>query len=38
MNNWMAQPFQYPDQPLKRGKVLDEEDLKRVGSLCPLQR
>ncbi|MEO1166100.1 MAG: 2-oxoacid:acceptor oxidoreductase subunit alpha [Chloroflexota bacterium] len=27
MNNWMAEPFQYPDEPLKRGKVLDAEQL-----------
>ena len=24
MNNWLIDPFQYPDQPLKRGKVLDK--------------
>ncbi|MAS36197.1 MAG: ferredoxin oxidoreductase [Anaerolineaceae bacterium] len=24
MNNWMADPFQYPDQPINRGKVLDK--------------
>ncbi|MBZ0300018.1 MAG: 2-oxoacid:acceptor oxidoreductase subunit alpha, partial [Anaerolineae bacterium] len=24
MNNWMAEPFQYPDQPINRGKVLDK--------------
>ena len=22
MNNWMADPFPYPDQPIRRGKVL----------------
>jgi 2-oxoglutarate ferredoxin oxidoreductase subunit alpha len=31
MNNWMAQPFQYPDRPLDRGKRLDPETLKRIG-------
>jgi 2-oxoglutarate ferredoxin oxidoreductase subunit alpha len=31
MNNWMAQPFQYPDRPLDRGKRLDAEMLKRIG-------
>ncbi|NPA26673.1 MAG: 2-oxoacid:acceptor oxidoreductase subunit alpha [Chloroflexi bacterium] len=29
MNHWMTKPFQYPDQPLDRGKVLWEEDLKK---------
>ncbi len=28
MNNWMSDPFQYPDEPMTRGKVLDEEGLK----------
>jgi 2-oxoglutarate ferredoxin oxidoreductase subunit alpha len=32
MNNWMAEPFQYPEKPIKRGKVLSKEDLDRVGS------
>ena len=32
MNNWMADPFPYPDKPIARGKVLNEEDLKRLGS------
>jgi 2-oxoglutarate/2-oxoacid ferredoxin oxidoreductase subunit alpha len=27
MNNWMAEPFGYPDEPMKRGKVLDETRL-----------
>ena len=27
MNNWMADPFAYPDEPMKRGKVLDAEAL-----------
>ena len=30
MNNWMADPFPYPDQPLRRGKVLNAEDLQRL--------
>jgi 2-oxoglutarate ferredoxin oxidoreductase subunit alpha len=34
MNNWMAHPFPYPEKPLNRGKVLDEEDLKRLGSFA----
>ncbi|MFY9562365.1 MAG: 2-oxoacid:acceptor oxidoreductase subunit alpha [Terriglobales bacterium] len=32
MNNWMADPFQYPEKPIKRGKVLSKEDLERLGS------
>lgn len=30
MNQWMTKPFQYPDTPLDRGKVLWEEDLERL--------
>lgn len=29
MNNWMAEPFEYPDEPMKRGKVLDAEALTK---------
>jgi 2-oxoglutarate ferredoxin oxidoreductase subunit alpha len=29
MNNWMAEPFTYPDQPLNRGKVLDKAALEK---------
>ncbi len=32
MNNWMSDPFDYPDQPMDRGKVLSAEDLERLGS------
>ena len=31
MNNWMADPFKYPEKPIARGKILNEEDLKRLG-------
>ncbi len=31
MNNWMADPFQYPEKPIARGKVLSQEDLQRLG-------
>jgi 2-oxoglutarate/2-oxoacid ferredoxin oxidoreductase subunit alpha len=31
MNNWMSDPFDYPDKPLDRGRVLSAEDLKRLG-------
>lgn len=27
MNNWMAQPFEYPAEPMDRGKVLDADQL-----------
>ncbi len=30
MNNWMAQPFEYPTEPLNRGKVLNAEQLEEV--------
>lgn len=30
MNQWIAKPFQYPDRPIDRGKVLWEEDLDRL--------
>jgi 2-oxoglutarate ferredoxin oxidoreductase subunit alpha len=31
MNNWMANGFAYPDQPINRGKLLTEETLKTLG-------
>jgi 2-oxoglutarate ferredoxin oxidoreductase subunit alpha len=31
MNQWMTKPFEYPDQPMDRGKVLWEADLERLG-------
>lgn len=30
MNQWMSEPFEYPDRPMDRGKVLWEEDLERL--------
>jgi 2-oxoglutarate/2-oxoacid ferredoxin oxidoreductase subunit alpha len=30
MNQWMTEPFKYPDTPLDRGKVLWEEDLEKI--------
>lgn len=32
MNIWATDPFEYPDQPMDRGKVLSKEDLERLGS------
>ncbi|HVU45320.1 MAG TPA: 2-oxoacid:acceptor oxidoreductase subunit alpha [Terracidiphilus sp.] len=34
MNNWMSEPFVYPDKPLDRGKVLTAEDLNRLGGFA----
>ncbi|HET7707295.1 MAG TPA: 2-oxoacid:acceptor oxidoreductase subunit alpha [Thermoanaerobaculia bacterium] len=31
MNNWMSDPFPYPDKPIRRGKVLSKEDLDKLG-------
>ena len=34
MNNWMAEPFKYPENPIARGKVLTKEDLDRLGGFA----
>ncbi|MBZ5623948.1 MAG: 2-oxoacid:acceptor oxidoreductase subunit alpha [Acidobacteriia bacterium] len=34
MNNWMADPFPYPDKPIQRGKVLTAEDLGQLGGFA----
>jgi 2-oxoglutarate ferredoxin oxidoreductase subunit alpha len=34
MNNWMSAPFDYPDKPQDRGKVLTAQDLERLGSFA----
>jgi len=34
MNNWMADPFKYPEKPIQRGKVLSKEDLERLGGFA----
>ena len=31
MNNWMSEPFQYPEKPINRGKVLNAEEITRRG-------
>src|SRR5215469_14802617 len=31
MNNWMSDPFKYPETPIKRGKILTKEDLDKLG-------
>ena len=30
MNQWMSKPFQYPETPMDRGKVLWEKDLEEI--------
>ena len=34
MNNWMSDPFDYPEKPLDRGKVLTKEDLEKLGGFA----
>jgi len=34
MNNWMADPFQYPEKPMARGKVLSAEEVRRLGGFA----
>jgi 2-oxoglutarate/2-oxoacid ferredoxin oxidoreductase subunit alpha len=34
MNNWMSEPFDYPEKPIDRGKVLTAEDLTRLGEFA----
>ena len=34
MNNWMSEPFAYPDKPLNRGKVLSAEELTKLGGFA----
>src|SRR6266852_4356908 len=34
MNNWMSEPFKYPEKPINRGKVLSKADLDRLGGFA----
>ncbi len=34
MNNWMSDPFVYPEKPEDRGKILTAEDLKKLGGFA----
>ncbi len=34
MNNWMSDPFAYPEKPINRGKVLTAEDLHKLGGFA----
>ena len=31
MNQWMTEPFEYPDQPIQRGKILSAEQVEERG-------
>ncbi|RMG97201.1 MAG: 2-oxoacid:acceptor oxidoreductase subunit alpha [Chloroflexi bacterium] len=31
MNNWMSEPFAYPEEPIKRGKILTAEEVAEKG-------
>src|SRR5216684_2605156 len=32
MNNWMSDPFPYPEKPIDRGKILSKADIEKAGS------
>ncbi|MCZ7569544.1 MAG: 2-oxoacid:acceptor oxidoreductase subunit alpha [Ardenticatenaceae bacterium] len=34
MNLWMTSPFEYPEEPMQRGKVLAAEDIERMGGFA----
>ena len=34
MNNWMSEAFEYPKEPIQRGKILSKEDLDRLGGFA----
>src|SRR6202030_3473887 len=34
MNNWMSDPFTYPEKPMDRGKVLTKEDIEKAGNFA----
>jgi 2-oxoglutarate ferredoxin oxidoreductase subunit alpha len=34
MNNWMSEPFDYPEKPISRGKVLNAEQLTELGGFA----
>ena len=34
MNNWMSDAFPYPEKPIRRGKVLNAEDLEKLGGFA----
>ena len=34
MNNWMSEPFEYPEKPMERGKVLNQQQLQELGGFA----
>ncbi|RSL17294.1 2-oxoglutarate ferredoxin oxidoreductase subunit alpha [Edaphobacter aggregans] len=34
MNSWMSEPFDYPEKPITRGKVLSAQQLEEVGGFA----
>src|ERR1017187_4300232 len=34
MNNWMSEPFEYPEKPIARGKVLNAKQLEELGGFA----
>jgi 2-oxoglutarate ferredoxin oxidoreductase subunit alpha len=34
MNNWMSEPFEYPETPMSRGKVLTAQQLEQLGGFA----
>jgi 2-oxoglutarate ferredoxin oxidoreductase subunit alpha len=34
MNNWMSEPFEYPEKPMARGKILDAKQLEELGGFA----
>ncbi len=34
MNLWMSDPFEYPEEPVRRGKVLNAADLEKVAEFA----
>ena len=38
MNNWMSDPFKYPEKPIKRGKVLEQRRSGPAWAVSPATR
>ncbi|MGA8941011.1 MAG: 2-oxoacid:acceptor oxidoreductase subunit alpha [Acidobacteriaceae bacterium] len=34
MNNWMSEPFEYPEKPMARGKILNAKQLEELGGFA----
>ena len=34
MNHWMSEPFEYPEKPINRGKVLNAQQLEGLGGFA----